>query len=555
MGRRQGGFRSPLANVHRMQPEQLRKLVRKWTLPVIALALIGAVAAYVVSKSMTKEYQATGTVLVLAGPQQSNSNGVSLNADEATSTAARLLAEPPLLQTVINDLHLHENTGSLGAVLTVTPEPSTELVDVSVTDPSPQRAAQIANGLMSSFASEIQASNQQRIRQAGAALEAQISQVESTLSTEQAQLASAKRGSDTSALTSAISSNQALLTQLNLSLGSVEATQAQTQETVSVASPATPPLVPSSPRTSSNTALGGGAGLLIGLGLAALVEFLDQGLRDADDVRRLIGLPCLAVIPRFDPTAKTPRGQRSIEAATEAYRRLRTNLTFANPDQPLRSIVLTSASTGEGKTRTAANLAVSMASSDKRILLVDADLRRPSQHRLFSQPLDDGLSDMILAVTPNSLNGSHATRYPGLSLLTCGTIPPNPSELLASRRATSLLQIFERDHDVVVFDTPPADAVTDPLIVAAHASATVLVIEAGKTKADQVNHVIDSLRDVGAKVAGVVLNKATGRSMSRYYYYYSADAEAEKSGLSGKTRRKVSSSVVGESSGAPAARH
>jgi succinoglycan biosynthesis transport protein ExoP len=523
-----------------MQPEQLRKLVRKWTLPVLALALIGALAAYVVSKSMTKQYQATGTVLVLAGLQQANSiSSVGLTPDEVTATAAQLLQEPPLLQAVINDLHLQVTTDALAKVLTVTAEPSTQLVDVTVTDSSPQHAAQIANSLMSSFVSEIQASNQQRINQADASLEAQISQVEKTLSQEEAQHASA----------TTISANQTLLSDLTSTLGSIEASQAQTQETVSIASPATPPLLPSSPRTSLNTALGGGSGLLIGLGLAALVEFLDQGLRNAEDVRERLGLPCLAVIPRFDPSGKTPREQRAIEVATEAYRKLRTNLVFAAPDEPLRSVVITSVRAAEGKSRTAANLAVAMASSDKRILLLDADMRRPSQHRLFRRSLENGFSDMILAsATPSqpSVNGSHATDYWGLSLLPCGTIPPNPSELLASRRAVALMRAFEHDHDLVIVDTPPADAVTDPLVVAANTSAAILVVEAGRTNAVQASQVIDSLRNVGATVVGVVLNKATGRSMSRYYYYYAAESEGRESGVTSGGRRTAPSSVLDE---------
>jgi non-specific protein-tyrosine kinase len=532
-------------------------MVRRWTLPVIALAVIGAVVAFGISRSMTRVYQATGSVLVVAGPQQNTgTNNVSLNADEVTATAAALLVEPPLLQKVIADLHLDESTQTLGNLVTATPEPNTELVDVSVLDASPARAAQIDNALMTDFVNEIASENAQGTQQAGTALEAQISQVQSTLTQENGQLAAAAKGTDTTALQSAIASNTALLSQLNLDYSSFKATQAENLETVSVAASATLPTSPTSPQVKVDTVLGGAAGLLVALGLAALVEFLDQGLHDADEVRERLGLTCLAVIPRFDPAATTGRGRRRVEGATEGYRRLRTNLLFAQLDEPLRSLVVTSVRVGEGKTRTAANLAVSLATSDKRILLVDADMRRPGLHRLFRKPLEHGLSDMILAMTQNSMpsvTARHATQYPGLSLLTCGTIPPNPSELLASQRSLALLQSFERAQDLVIIDTPPAAAVTDALSIAGgNATGAILVVEAGRTNAAQATAVIEALKGVGAKVIGVVLNKATQRTYSRYYYYATDTAAQPAAGSLGGTQAE-SWSPIGESSPALAA--
>ena len=541
-----------------MQPQQLRKLVRRWTLPVVALAVIGAIVAFAISHSMTRIYQATGSVLVVAGPQQNTgTNSVSLNADEVTATAAALLVEPPLLQKVIADLRLDESTQMLGNLVTATPEPNTELVDVSVLDASPARAAQIDNALMTDFVNEIASENAQRTQQAGTALEAQISQVQSTLTQENGQLAAAAKGTDTTALQSAIASNTALLSQLNLDYSSFKATQAENLETVSVAASAMPPTKPASPQVAVDTVLGCAVGLLLALGLAALIEFLDQGLHNADEVRQRLGLPCLAVIPRFDPGATSRRARRNVEAATEGYRRLRTNLLFAQVDEPLRSLVVTSARGGEGKTRTAANLAVSLATSGKSILLVDADMRRPGQHRLFHKPLGHGLSDMILDMTEismPSLDGSCATQYRGLSLLTCGTIPPNPSELLASQRSLALLRGFERAHDLVVIDTPPVGAVTDSLSIAGgNAMRVVLVVEAGRTNATEAAAVIESLQGVGAKVIGVVLNKATQRTSSRYYYYhYTTAADSEPPVDSRPEAEAEIWSPIGESSPAVA---
>jgi non-specific protein-tyrosine kinase len=519
-----------------MQAHQLRKLVRRWTIPVIVLAILGAAVAYAVSKSLTPIYEAKGDVLVVAGPGQAGVVGLNLNAQQATTTAAILLTEPPLLQTVIDSNHLNETADTLSKRVTATPQTNTELVDVFVQDPSPPRAAEIDNALMNAYVAQVTQQNSARISQAGATMQAGITQVQATITQENQQLAAAPRTQDTTALRATISGNTTLLTQLTLSYSNFKATQAQNLDAVSVAAPAAIPLTSASPRTSLNTALGGLAGLVIGIALVGVLEFLDQGLKTPDDVRDRLGVPCLGVIPRYQPATSatvTAKQQRDLDAATESYRRLRTNLLFSSPDSELKTVVITSARTGEGKTRTAANLAVALAGSDKRVVLIDADMRRPNQHRLFDKSQENGMSDMILATTTDhvpQLNGTHETKHPNLSLITSGTIPPNPSELLASNRAMMLLHSLAGTHDLLVIDTPPADVVTDALSVAANASATIVVVEAGRTNAAQASAVIDSLRSVGANVIGVVLNKAKQRADGAYYYQYGYTSKPSSAG-------------------------
>jgi capsular exopolysaccharide synthesis family protein len=278
-----------------------------------------------------------------------------------------------------------------------------------------------------------------------------------------------------------------------------------------------------------NLALGLIAGLLAGLGIAALAEYLDQGLDSEEDVRDRLGVPCLAIVPRFNSRPGVRRDQRHEERAREAYRRLRTNLLFSELDSPLKTIVVTSARPGEGKTRTASNLAVALASSEKTVLLVDADMHRPNQHRIFNKPITQGLSEMLLLASPEGhpvLNGRHETTYANLSVLTSGVLPPNPSELLASQRTKLLIHGLEKLRDILIVDTPPAQALTDALSVAAHSSGVILVVESGKTNADQARIVIESLQNVGARVLGVVLNKAKDKQMASYYYYEQATTQA-----------------------------
>ena len=514
-----------------MQAQHLRKLVRKWAFVVAALTVVGAVAAFAASKAMTPVYTARGEVLVVAGVGQSGSASsadVSVNATEATTTAATLLTSPPLLQSVINSTHLKDPVSTLAGNVAAAPEVNSELVALSVTDPSPTRAAMIDNAIMNAFVAEITKQNTDRINQASAALQAQISQVQATLQQDEQDLATASNAAAT-ALRQKIADETALLTPLELNYSAFRASQEQNLETVSVATAASAPTSTTSPKTLVNTGVGALAGLLIGFALAAALEYLDQGLKTADDVVDRLGVPCLAVVPRYPVSDGRAHPPDRVANVNESYRRLRTSLLFASPDSTLRSITITSVRSGEGKTQTAANLAVALASSEKRVLLIDGDMRRPSLHRVFNRPLSGGMSELILAAKPGHtlvLNGAHTTSQRNLTLITSGTIPPNPSELLSSDRAALLLRGLESQFDVTVIDTPPIEAVSDALALAAAASGTVLVLEAGRTNVADATKTLEALRSVGANVLGVVLNKARERRDAAYYYYY-RDHEAE----------------------------
>jgi non-specific protein-tyrosine kinase len=518
-----------------MQPEKFRKLVRRWTIPIVIVALFGAAAGYFITKTITPIYQAKGSILVAAGPAQTGGSGsVPLTPTQATATAATLLTEPQMLQEVIDELHLVTNVDSLAAEVSASAQSNTDIVDVTVRDPSALRAARIANALMDAYVKQVSNENAQRINQAGASFQAQITSVQSTLSQQQTQLAAAvKARQDTTALRAAIDTNTAFLTQLNLSFSTFKATAAPALDAVSVAAAARVPTKPASPSTVLNTIVGAVVGFLIALGLAGLVQFLDRGLNNADDVRDRLGVPCLGVVPKYVMAGggRKPRGRklRRAEEAMEAYRRLRANLLFSAPDTDLRNVVVTSARSGEGKTRIAANLAIALANSEKRVLLIDADMRKPDQHRVFRRSLEGGLSELIVQTRTDdipSLNGVHATEYENLSLLTSGTIPPNPAELLSSKRAHLLLTSIGMQQDLIVIDTAPAGVVTDALSLAASASATIVIVEAGKTNASQAASVIAALRAVGANVVGVVLNKAPLRRSSSGYYAYGQSSYA-----------------------------
>jgi protein-tyrosine kinase len=221
-----------------------------------------------------------------------------------------------------------------------------------------------------------------------------------------------------------------------------------------------------------------------------------------------------AVVAHSDP----------LSTASEAFRVLRTNLQFMGLDEPLTSILVTSASPGEGKSTNAANLAVAFAQAGVNVCLVDADLRRPTVAKLFGVENWAGLTTVI--VGQGELDDAlQPCQVPGLTLLTSGPIPPNPAELLGSERMTALLKRLEERFDMVIVDTPPVLAVTDAAVLAPKVGGVVLVVRSGQVPRQQVVRAKEALEAVRARLLGVVLGAVKQEGPEGYYYYYSYGTE------------------------------
>lgn len=202
--------------------------------------------------------------------------------------------------------------------------------------------------------------------------------------------------------------------------------------------------------------------------------------------------------------------------AAEAYRTLRTNIQFSSLDKPLQTLLVTSSAPDEGKSITLANLAVTLAQAEQRVILVDCDLRRPGLHSLFGLSNTEGLTSVILSQTETPFP-LQATSVLGLSLLASGPLPPRPADLLGSRRMEILIKRLQTEADIVLFDTPPVTAVTDAAVLATRLDGVLLVLQAGKTRRERAREARRLLEKVKANIIGVVLNNA--RLATNYGYY------------------------------------
>jgi capsular exopolysaccharide synthesis family protein len=227
-----------------------------------------------------------------------------------------------------------------------------------------------------------------------------------------------------------------------------------------------------------------------------------------------------------NPTHKRPiiTHQNPKSPISEAYRTLRTNIQFSSIDEELRVIMVTSAGPGEGKSTTLTNLAVAYAQADKRVLLIDADLRKPTMHHTLLVSNRWGLTNLLT----NQLSIREVlqeTFIPNLTVISSGPIPPNPSEILASKKMVTVLDELKEQFDIILIDAPPAIAVTDSQIIATRVDGVILVVDSDKVKRDVALKAKQNLDNVRARILGVVLNNVDRKNKEAYYYYYYGESQ------------------------------
>ena len=314
---------------------------------------------------------------------------------------------------------------------------------------------------------------------------------------------------------------------------------------VRIVDPAKPPKNPIKPTKRMNLILGMMVGLGLGIGLTFLIDAMDNSVRVMEDLSKM-GLAVLGAIPEIKEEEAlkrlkvVPNGQLNGTASaddvrematrlithfapkspiSEAYRSFRTNIQFSKIDKTIQTLLVTSPGPGEGKSTTVANLAITMAQMGSRVLLVDADLRRPVQHSIFKLDRRVGLTNALVGRA--SIEEAYKeTEIENLFVMPCGTLPPNPSELLGSSAMKNLIEELKSRFDVVLFDSPPVIAVTDAAVLCRKIDGVVLVAKSGQTDRNAAQHAYNLLKNVGTNLLGSLLNGVKVESMYGSYYYY-----------------------------------
>ncbi|MEO9246553.1 polysaccharide biosynthesis tyrosine autokinase [Citricoccus nitrophenolicus] len=448
--------------------DYIRILRNNW-LAILLVTLLGVAVAAGATALTKPSYTARTQIFVAVNSGDTASDilqGSSFSEKRVTSYVT-LATSPRVLQPVIEDLGLDTSVQGLAETVEATAPPQTVLINLSTTHEDPARSAQIANAVAES-------------------LIATVYEVESPEG----------------------SSNPLV--------------------DLSVVEEASVPLSPSSPRVALNLVLGFVVGAALGVAFALLRTLLDSRIRNREDVERITDAPVLGAFADHKAAEDEPiiALDDQFDPRAESYRQLRTHLKFTNVDGGTQSVVVTSSIPGEGKTTTSCNLAIMMAESGSRVIIIDADLRRPRVAKTLGLEGAVGLSTIL----SGQIDLEDAIQSWGpdgeLDVITSGEIPPNPSELLGSEAMRRLLRQLEGRYDVVLLDAPPLQPVTDPSVLAAMTSGVVLVNRVdGYVHREQLQGGLDSLASVDARVLGLVLTRVPQKRGTYYAYQYAYEAD------------------------------
>lgn len=434
---------------------------RRWWIVVLLMVLAGGVA-YVSASRQPDKYSASATLLVISGRPETSNEYTSLQASRSLAeTYRQLVRTTPVMDRVVEKLELPYDSTALREKVTTSIVGETQLVEVSVTDNDPEMAALLANTIAEEFQVHI------------------TDQVDPRIGAQ-----------------------------------------------VEVADPALVPGSPFEPRPMFSLALGLFIGLLLGVGLVALLEFLDNTVKPERNIHELAHAPLLASIANL-PKLQPGGGQvysmtQPRSGSAEAIRLLRTNLEFASASGDINRLVITSASPGEGKSTVAANLGVVMAQGGTKTVVIDADLRKPTQHRIFGVPNDQGLTTLMTHPERSWEEVAKKVALPGLMLIPSGPLPPNPADLVSSERFSELLDQLREEADLVIIDSPPVLSASDSLAIARYTDGVLVVCRANQTRIEALQATASSIHQGGIRLVGVVLNRLKGQQGAAYYYgeYY-----------------------------------
>lgn len=465
---------------------------------LLICAVVVPMVALLYSVTQEKQYTASATLLFRDPGLDEKLFGSSLfNQDDdperAAATNLRLVALQAVSERTAQALP--SGTGldadAIEEMVSVAPVGESDLISVDAVDPDPELAAQVANTFAEEYIAFRRDADRSKIEEAQGLVQQELD--------------------DMTELERASSNGQ----QLEQQARDLEVLASLQTGNAELVQPADAPSDPSSPQTKRNLALGIVLGLFLGAGLTLLREQLDRRLKDPAEAASVFGFPVLATIPQSRTLSRLRRGESVGRSGIEgdAFGMLRTNLRYFNVDREVKSIVVTSAAPQDGKTTVAWNLALAEVQAGKRVLYLEADLRRPSLGTQLGPRTADGLSVVLagMAKVEDTLQSVE-----GVDVLFAGPPPPNPAELIESERMRELVRWGEHRYDRVVIDTPPVAVVADAVPLVTTVSGVLVVVRVNRSRRDAAEHLRDQLRNLGAPTLGIVVNGIPARTKTYY---------------------------------------
>lgn len=516
-----------------MEIKKYIALIWHWSWLVILGSLLAGGVTFLVNANTTPIYRSTTRLMIDQAPSSTGGTSYAdvLTIEKISQTYVTLVTTSNILSPTIQQLELPYSVEQLRRLVSAAAPVDTQIINITVEDTNPFRAKDIADTIAREFIAYNSQTQADRYQEPVTTLETERQNTGNIIEGLQTEIngltalenRTPEQESRLSRLETQLKEAQLNYTNIFNKLQDLRIRAATESNNLLVVENGDINRSPVRPRTEVNTILAVLVGGMFSLAIIFLVDYLDDSIKSPDEVVEDTGLSAIGVIAYIKGekpadrliTHLTPRAPTS-----EAYRVLRTNLEFATVDNKLRNLLVTSPSPGEGKSTTAANLATVLAQAGHRVILIDADLRRPSQHKILEVPNNQGLTTALLdSETPITYHIQN-TRVPGLRLMTSGPLPPNPAELLRSHRMSQVLEELKDEADIVLIDTPPALTVADASILGPRLNGVVLVGKIGSTRRDAIIQAQDTLVKTGGNIFGVVLNRASPARGGYYYNYY-----------------------------------
>ncbi len=439
--------------------------LKKYVLVIAAVALVLIIGVFIYDKSIKKPLYTTYTTIILTKSNETQTgttitqNDILLN-QKLVETYSKIIKSKLVLEQVISETGVTYTAEELSENVSVEAYENTEMLKISVTDQDPELAANIANSIAQVFSGEIA-----KIYQIN-----NISVVDVAVTPEEVSNNTLKRD---------------LLLALFVSIFGT-------------------------------------------IGVVFVVYYFDDTVKLTDDLEEEIGMPVVAKVFKSDIGSKNNRKIELLaqkypkSVVSESIKTLRTNLQFSSVDEDIKTILITSSIPGEGKSFISANLAISFAQTDKRVLIVDCDMRKGRQHRIFKLSNSKGLSNLLIDDMTNLKDYINKTSVPGVHVITRGTVPPNPSELLNSKKNADLLRVLKAKYDVIIYDGVPCNGLPDSIIMSKLVDKVLIVSSDSMTPKSVLESTKKQLESVNAPVAGDVLNNVNRKNSTygKYYGYY-----------------------------------
>jgi len=515
-----------------MEIRQYIEPLFKWWKLIIVACILAAISSYLVVRQQPPIYQTQSALVIGRAVYEPNPSGGELGLAQQLATYYANIAMRDVVRTgTMNALNL-----TWLPQYTVSAVPNSQIIEIVVTDTDPLRAQAVANELANQLIKQSPSNpdlqeqkHQEFIRQQINLLETQIQDTLDEIASKEAELGSLNSARQISQTQAEIAGLQQKLTTLQTNYAALlGSSSGQGMNSLSLLETAALPQKPIGPNRMMIILMSVAIAFLISAGAAYLIEYLDDTFESADEINKHLNLPVIGFVPEIAKEGEKNdlviRDGHSVEA--EAFRALRVNIDFLQVHSPVKTLLVVSVGKTEGKSVISTNLALAIARSGKKVILLDADLRRPSLHQYLDLPNETGLSNIFLGqISTDDLLQS--TDQENLSVITTGAPPPNPGELIGSKLLDDFLQGLSSRADIVIVDGPPV-LVTDATILSAKVDAVLLVVGYGRTRRSEAVIAMRQLERAGAKIVGVVFNRVSSKKQGFYrIYHYDYGMETE----------------------------